>query len=89
MVNWQITATTIYCDAVADEVTLLVYKDGTAKCTGYAKYSEPGRETEAVMRQKARELKQAIECYGVECPRVIRYRDELLAAEKDGKCDKV
>ena len=89
MVNWQITATTIYCDAVADEVTLLVYKDGTAKCTGYAKYSEPGRETEAIMRQKARELKRNLECRGVECPWVIRYRDELLAAEKDGKCDKV
>ena len=84
MVNWQITATTIYCDAVADEVTLLVYKDGTAKCTGYAKYSEPGRETEAVMRQKARELKRNLECRGAECFRIIQYRDGLLAAEKDG-----
>ena len=26
MVNWQVTATTIYCDAVDDEITLLVYK---------------------------------------------------------------
>ena len=35
MVDWQVTATTIYCDAVDDDVTLLVYKDGSAKCTGY------------------------------------------------------
>ena len=89
MVDWRITATTIYCDAVADEVTLLVYKDGTAKCTGYDKYREPARKIAAELDKKAGELKQAIECQGAECLRVIRYQDELLAAEKDGKCDKV
>jgi hypothetical protein len=83
MVDWQITATTIYCDAVDDEVTLLVYKDGTAKCTGYARYGEPRQETEAVLNKKAGQLKRNLKCQGMECPRIIRYRDELLAAEKD------
>ena len=89
MVNWQITATTLYCDDVADEVTLLVYKDGTAKCTGCAKYSEPAREIVAALNKKARELKRNLECQGMECPRIIKYRDGLMAAEKDGKCGKV
>ena len=44
MVNWQITATTIYCDAVDDEVTLLVYTDRSVRCTGYKKYGEPSQE---------------------------------------------
>ena len=57
MVNWQVTATTIYCDAVADEVTVLVYKDGTAKCTGYTKYGEPGREVGVRLKKRSRELK--------------------------------
>jgi len=35
MVNWQVTEVTIYCDAVDDEVTIQVYKDGSVKCTGY------------------------------------------------------
>ncbi len=81
MVNWQVTAATIYCDAVADEVTVLVYKDGTAKCTGYAKYGEPGRGVEAMARKKGRELKRNIECRGQGCSLMTRYRDKLLAEE--------
>jgi hypothetical protein len=81
MMNWQITATTIYCDAVADEVTVLVYKDGTAKCTGYAKYGEPGREVGAMLRKKGRELKRSIECRGQGCSIIARYRDKLLTEE--------
>jgi hypothetical protein len=29
--DWQITATTIYCDAVDDDVTIIVYKDWSTK----------------------------------------------------------
>ena len=39
MTDWEITATTVYCDAVDDEVTLIVYRDGTIKCTGHQKYA--------------------------------------------------
>ena len=41
MVDWKVTATTIHCDAVGDEVTILVYKDGSVKCIGYDKYGKP------------------------------------------------
>lgn len=81
MVDWQITATTIYCDAVNDEVTLLVYKDGTAKCTGYAKYSDSGWGADDLKKQN-------LECQGMKCHRVIEYRDGLLSAEESGKCGK-
>jgi hypothetical protein len=39
MVNWQITAATLRCDLVHDEVTVLVYKDWSVKCTGHQKYA--------------------------------------------------
>ena len=81
MVNWQVTAATIYCDAVDDEVTLLVYKDRTAKCTGYQKYGKPDKETAKVVEKKSKQLKRRLECEGQECHRVIQYRDKLFARE--------
>jgi hypothetical protein len=47
MVNWQVTATTVFCDAVDDEVTIIVYKDWSVKCTGHEKYAT-GQEKPAV-----------------------------------------
>ena len=85
MVNWQITAATISCDAVDDEVTLLVYKDGSAKCVGYGKYSEPDKDTVKLMNEKSKQLKRQIKCEGPECYRVIQYRDKLFAEETEEK----
>ena len=70
MVNWQITAKTIYCEVVADEVTLLVYKDGTAKCTGFKRYGE----TKAKNKQA--------KC-NAECSQLIDYKNKLFAEEED------
>ena len=81
MVNWQVTATTIYCDAVDDDVTLMVYKDGTAKCVGYQKYRQPSKETRKLMDRKSKTLNRKPECEGPECRRVIQYRDKLFAEE--------
>ena len=81
MVNWQITAITIYCDAVDDEVTLLVYKDWSAKCTSYSKYGEPSREIHKVLRKKSKQLGRRLECEGPECSRVLQYKEKLLAEE--------
>ena len=33
MPDWEVTATTVHCDAVDDEVTILVNGDATARCT--------------------------------------------------------
>ena len=83
MANWQMTATTIYCDAVDDEVTLLVYKDWSIKCTGYSKYGKPGSEN--ILREKSKQLKRRLECEGMECYRVLQYKEKLSAEEaKEG-----
>ena len=81
MVDWQITATTIYCDDVDDEVTVIIQKDGSARCVGFTKYNTPDKDTAGLMRQKSRQLKRQLECTGPDCRRVIDYRDRLLAEE--------
>ena len=85
MVNWQITAITIYCDAVDDEVTLLVHKDWSAKCTGYSKYSGSGRGVTELLK-KSRRLKRKLECESPECYRLIQYKEKLLAEEAEQMC---
>lgn len=79
MVNWQVTATTIYCDAVADEVTILVYKDWSAKCTGYDRYGNSTENPSPLLKQKGKQSKRKLECAGTECHRVVQYRDKLMA----------
>jgi len=86
MVNWQVTVTTIYCDAVDDEVTLLVDKDWSAKCTGYQKYGEPSKEMLKLLKRKSKQLKRQLECVGPECSRVIQYKEKLLTEETDKGC---
>ncbi len=81
MVNWKVTATTIYCDVVDDEVTLLVYKDGSAKCIAYTKYGKPDKETLNLLKKKSNQLKRHLECEGPECHWVMQYRDKLFAEE--------
>jgi hypothetical protein len=77
MTDWEITATTVYCDAVGDEVTLIVYQDGTSRCTWYEKYT--GRDKGAAgsgTQDPQREKRNA--CKGADCPRVTQYRDSLI-----------
>ncbi len=80
MVNWQVTATTIYCGAVDDEVTILVQKDWSVQCTGYRKYGESGKEAINLAR-KSKQLRRQIKCEGPECRRVVQYKEKLLAEE--------
>ncbi len=81
MVDWQVTAATIYCDAVDDEVTIMVYKDWSLKCTGYDKYSQPGKETTSLLKKKGKRLNCQLECQGLECNRIIQYKKKLLSEE--------
>jgi len=83
MVDWQITTTTIYCDAVDDEATLLVYADGKVKCTGYDRYGNPDRKTEKLLKEKGKKLNRTLGCEGLECSRVTGYRNKLFC--KDDK----
>ena len=58
---------TVYCDAIDDEVTLIVDKDGTSKCTGYTKYGKPDKETAKSVKVKSRQLGKLLRCEGLEC----------------------
>jgi len=83
MPDWQVTATRIYCDAVDDDVTIMVYKDWSTRCTGYQKYVVDSRTgTAKMLKMKARWLGRDLKCEGPEDFRVTGYRDELIAQEK-------
>lgn len=83
MTNWQLTATTIYCDAVDDDVTIMVYKDWSTTCTGYKKYGEGlNKETAKMLRKKAGRLASNLGCEGPLDYRVTDYRDRLMAEDK-------
>ena len=83
MVDWQVTATTIYCDAVGDDVTILVYKDWSTKCTGYKKYVESlNKETAKVLKRKAKRLGRNLRCEGLLDHRATDYKDKLVAQDK-------
>jgi hypothetical protein len=78
--DWEITATTVYCDAVDDEVTLIVYADGTFRCTGRDKYFKPDKETYRAMKKKSRGRGQ-LRCRDNDCTLVKDYRDNILGRE--------
>jgi len=80
MVNWQVTATTIHCEAVDDEVTLMVYKDWSAKCTGFQKYTE-SRDEQINLVRKSLKLRRPLECEGNQCTRLVEYRQQLQDEE--------
>jgi hypothetical protein len=78
-VNWQVTATTLYCQAIAEEVTVMVYKDGSIKCTGCNKYASAAGEQ--ALSKRSRQLKRDLACAGPEGPATTAYRDKLYAEE--------
>jgi len=83
LADWQLTATTIYCDAVDDDVTIMVYKDQRTTCTGYNKYGEGlDKETAKVLKKKAKRLGKNLKCEGPRDHRVTDYRDRLMAEDK-------
>ena len=81
MSDWQITAKTIACEEVDDEVTLLIYKDGTAHCTGFKKYTQPNAVTAGIIKEKSRRLKRPLKCEGEACAHLTRYKDKIMAEE--------
>ncbi len=82
MTDWSVTAKTIYCDAVDDEVTLVVNRDKSARCTAYGKYGEPDRDTVKLLALKGKEGGKTLACEGPECKRLTAYRDALFSEEE-------
>ena len=83
MIDWQVTATTIYCDAVDDDVTLIVDKDWNVQCTGFKKYSvNVEKAATRALKQKSKRLGRNLKCEGPLDYRVTDYRDKLKLQEK-------
>lgn len=83
MVDWQVTATTIYCDAAHEDVTIIVYGDWSTRCQrDYIKYGQNGsKETIRSQKKKSKIIGHVLGCEDTECARVIKYRDMLRAEE--------
>ncbi|MDD5126560.1 MAG: hypothetical protein PHR43_00435 [Dehalococcoidales bacterium] len=77
MFNWQVTATTVHCESADDEVTIMVYRDGSVKCTGYQKYHKSAKNSKAPVKGTG--------CTGPDCPSAMQYREKLLAEQAKAK----
>lgn len=81
--GWQLTATSIHCDAVDDDVTIIVNNDWTATCTGYKKYgANISKEIASMLKKKGRKLGRELRCEGPSDYRVTSYRAKLSSEEK-------
>lgn len=76
MTDWQLTATTIFCEDMNDEVTIMVYKDGKTRCTGYDLFTKLNADV------KGKKALSGIECIGPVCHRVANYKDKLFSEEE-------
>jgi hypothetical protein len=81
MADWEVTATTIYCDDVADEVTIIVSRDGMAKCTGSQKYLKTDKKSSKELKEKSKQLGKSLSCQGDDCSTVTKYRHELMSKQ--------
>jgi hypothetical protein len=79
MVDWEVTATTIFCKSVDDEVTVIVNGDGAVKCSGWQKYKKPGKMDKKALKTKSRLMGKELACLGENCAAVKQYRDKMLS----------
>jgi hypothetical protein len=78
MADWQVTATTIFCEAVDDEVTLIITPSGNVTCTGRKKYEKPNKETVKIIKQKSKSAHKHLSCHGDKCTDLKNYRDKVM-----------
>ena len=76
--DWELTATTILCEDVDDEVTIIVNGDGTTSCTGSQKYASPDKQAVSELKERGKKLGRKLACKDPDCPTVAKYREELL-----------
>jgi hypothetical protein len=82
MPDWEVTATTIFCEAVDDEVTLVISAGGDCRCTGRQKYEQPGKKTAKSMLSKGRRLGRKLGCSPAKCDIIVRFRQNMLGQEE-------
>jgi hypothetical protein len=78
MIDWELTATTIYCEDIDDEVTIIVSQDGTVKCTGAQKYASVNKQAVQELKKKSQQKDRILLCKDTTCSKITKYRDELL-----------
>ncbi len=78
MVTWKVTAGTINCPAVADEVTVIVKSDWSVSCSGFDKL-KTSRRAQLQMVERSLDLKRTLDCKGIQCKQITDYLDKLRA----------
>ncbi|MCJ7605895.1 MAG: hypothetical protein MUO19_07690 [Dehalococcoidales bacterium] len=84
MADWEITATTVYCEAVDDEVTLLIDFGGTTTCTGQQRFDCPDKENARLLEEKTRQAGRVLTCAGTDCTIISQYRTRILTEANPG-----
>jgi len=81
--DWQVTATTLFCDQVGEWVTIMVYPDGTVKCNYFVRHGPTKKKV------KGEESKENRECTGTDCALCTGYKEKVsqrdAEAAKSGK----
>lgn len=80
MTDWQVTAATIHCDAVGEDVTIIVYPDWSTKCTGLVKYTT-SRDARFNLVKRSLELRLSLDCQQADCARIPEYVEKLKSEE--------
>lgn len=81
MVDWSLTETTMYCEALGMYVAIVVFEDGQVQCSGHKKYfGKPVRPSYEKGRSRGKG-KENLRCEGLECERVTAYRNKILSEE--------
>ena len=80
MSDWKVTASTINCRAVADEVTIIVKNDWSVQCSGFDKLKN-SRRAQLQMVERSLDLKRTLDCKGMQCKQITDYLEKLQAEE--------
>jgi hypothetical protein len=80
MADWQVTAVTINCPSVAEEVTIIVKSDWSVQCSGFEKYAS-SRRAQLALVDRSLTIKRILECKSVECNQITEYVQKLQAEE--------
>jgi hypothetical protein len=80
MVDWQVTAVTINCSAVAEEVTIIVKNDWSVQCTGFQKLAA-SRRARLDLVNRSLTIKRTLDCKGTQCPQISAYILKLQSEE--------
>jgi hypothetical protein len=75
-----VTAGTINCRAVADEVTIIVKNDRSVSCSGFDKLKN-SRRARLQMVERSLDLKRTLDCKGMQCKQITDYLEKLRAEE--------